>query len=110
MLLHPAMFAFDAFLIEDIRLEGLRRIEAGTVFNYLPLTVGERFSISVSQVAISALFKTGLFKDIRLEREGNDLIVRVSERPAISNISFTGNKELDTEQLTKALKDDIGFA
>ena len=110
MLWHSLVYAFDPFIIEDIRLEGLRRISAGTVFNYLPVTVGERFAVEDSQAAIAALFKTGLFKDIRLEREENDLIVQISERPAISEITFTGNEELETEQLTKALKDDIGFA
>ncbi len=110
MLWHSLAFGFDAFIVEDIRLEGLRRISAGTVFNYLPVKVGESFAVEDSSAAISALFKTELFKDISLEREDNDLVVQLSERPAISEITFTGNEELETEQLVKALKDDIGFA
>ncbi len=109
VLLHTKALAFEAFVIKDIRLEGLRRISAGTVFNYLPVTVGERFSVDNAKPAISALFKTGLFKDIRLAREGNVLIVRVNERPAISKITFSGNEDLETEELTRALK-EIGFA
>ena len=103
------VYAFEAFVIEDIRVEGLRRISAGTVFNYLPVKVGERFDQDKARAAISALFKTGLFKDIRLEQEENILIVRVTERPAISKITFTGNKDIETEKLTEALK-PIGFA
>ena len=61
--------AFETFLVEDIRLEGVRRISVGTVFNYLPVTVGESFSQENASATISALFKTGFFKDIRLERE-----------------------------------------
>ncbi len=102
-------YGFETFTIEDIRLEGLRRISAGTVFNYLPVTVGERFSRDATSVTISTLFKTGLFKDIRLEREGNVLIVVVEERPAISKITFEGNTDLETEELTRVLK-NMGFA
>jgi outer membrane protein insertion porin family len=110
MLLHPLSYAFEAFIVKDIRIEGLKRISAGTVFNYLPVTVGSRFSQENTQSTISALFKTGFFKDIRLEREGNVLIVRIiEERPAIAKITFIGNEEIDTEDLTRALK-NIGFA
>ncbi len=101
--------AFEAFTIKDIRLEGLRRISAGTVFNYLPLKVGDRFDQDTADVAMTALFKTGLFKDIRIEREGQTLIIRLDERPAISKITLVGNKDINTEDLTKALK-GVGFA
>ncbi|MEN8217607.1 MAG: outer membrane protein assembly factor BamA [Pseudomonadota bacterium] len=109
MLLHSVALAFEAFVVEDIRLKGLKRIEAGTVFNYLPVTVGQRFSQENASSAISALFKTGFFKDVRLEREGNVLIVRVEERPAIFKMTFTGNEEIETEDLIRSLK-NIGFA
>jgi outer membrane protein insertion porin family len=102
-------YSFETFTIEEIRLEGLRRIEAGTVFNDLPVTVGESFSTSAARLTISTLFKTGLFKDIRLEREGNVLIVVVEERPAISKITIEGNTDLETEELIRELK-NIGFA
>jgi outer membrane protein insertion porin family len=110
MLLHPLSYAFEAFVVEDIRIEGLKRISAGTVFNYLPVTVGSRFSQENTKSIISALFKTGFFQDLRLEKEGNVLIVRIiKERPAIAKITFVGNDEIDTEDLTRALQ-NIGFA
>ena len=109
ILWHPCVLAFEAFVVKDIRLEGLRRIAAGTVFNYLPVKIGERFSTDEASVTISTLFKTGLFKDIRLERSGNVLVIRIDERPAISKITFIGNEDLETEELTRALK-AIGFA
>jgi len=101
--------AFDSFTIKDIRIEGLERISTGTVFNYLPIKVGDYFTEVVSGNVISVLFKTSLFKDISLAREGDILIVRVEERPAISKITFSGNNSIDTEDLTKALK-EAGFA
>ncbi len=103
------IFAFETFIVEDIRLEGLQRIAVGTVFNYLPVKVGEPLNPALAQKAISELFKTGFFNDISLQRDDNVLIVSVLERPAIANISYTGNKEIDTEELTTALK-KIGFA
>jgi len=109
ILWHPVAQAFESFIIKDIRLKGLRRIEAGTVFNYLPVTVGQRFSQEQAKTAISILFKTGFFKDVRLERDDNILIVRVKERPAISKLTFTGNEEIETEELIRSLK-TIGFA
>jgi len=109
ILWHGTVTAFDAFIVEDIRLEGLERIEPGTVFNYLPVTVGHRFTTDDTRAAISALYKTGLFKDVRLERHGKVLIVRVEERPAISKITFEGNTDIETEDLIRVLK-PIGFA
>ncbi|MEN9849573.1 MAG: hypothetical protein RL368_2313 [Pseudomonadota bacterium] len=107
-LLGQQSYAFDAFNVADIRLEGLRRISAGTVFNYLPVKVGEKFTPENASSAIEALFKTGLFKDVRLEREGNVLVVRIDERPSIAKVTFVGNKDIATEDLTKSLK-SIGF-
>jgi outer membrane protein insertion porin family len=102
-MLSPAQ-AFNDFKIEDIRVEGLQRIAAGTVFNYLPLKVGDHFSTRASQQALQALFKTGFFNDVKLARRDNILIVQVVERPAIAKISFDGNKSIQTEQLNDALK------
>jgi len=109
VLLTPLVQAFEAFTVENIRIEGLRRISAGTVFNYLPTKVGDRFAIEDSAKAISALYQTGLFKDVRLAREDEVLIVTVEERPAISEISFDGNKNLETDELRMALK-SVDFA
>lgn len=91
--------------MQDIRLEGLQRIAAGTVFNYLPVKVGETMDDTHASEAIRALFQTGFFSDVRLEREGDVLVVFVTERPAISSIKITGNKDIDTDQLIKALKE-----
>ncbi|MCG3200816.1 MAG: Outer membrane protein assembly factor BamA [Gammaproteobacteria bacterium] len=103
----PAFAA--SFVVQDIRLKGLSRISPGTVFNYLPVKVGDTFDDRRSADAIKALFKTGLFEDVQLEREGDVLVVIVKEREAISQITFSGNDNMKTEDLTKALK-EIGFA
>ncbi|MGA1562064.1 MAG: POTRA domain-containing protein, partial [Gammaproteobacteria bacterium] len=84
MLLPSALWAVEPFQIQDIRLEGLQRISAGTVFNYLPLRVGDTFDDRRSGDAIRSLFGTGFFKDVRLERDGDVLLVSVIERPAIA--------------------------
>ncbi len=103
------VWAIEPFTIQDIRVEGLQRISAGTVFNYLPLKVGDRFDDQRSAQAVRALFKTGFFKDVRLEREGNVLVVVVDERPSIANINISGNKEIETDQLKEGLK-RVGLA
>ncbi len=99
----------DGFLVEDIQVKGLQRISAGTVYNYLPVEVGERFSMKKVGAAIKALFKTGFFKDVTLEKEGTTLVVNVVERPSIAKIIFEGNKDLSSDDLTKALN-NIGLA
>ena len=99
----------DGFLVENIQVKGLQRISAGTVYNYLPVTVGEKFSSSSISLAVKALFKTGFFSDISLEREGSTLVVNVVERPTIAKIIFEGNSDLSTDDLTKALK-QIGLS
>ncbi|MEN8167943.1 MAG: outer membrane protein assembly factor BamA, partial [Pseudomonadota bacterium] len=98
-----------AFAVKDIRIEGLQRISAGTVFNYLPVKVGDEVDAGNSAHIIRTLFKTGFFKDVRLEREGDVLVVFVRERPAIAEINISRNKDLDTEPLMAGLK-DIGLA
>lgn len=99
----------ESFRLEDIQIEGLERIEAGTVFTYLPVKVGEQMDESQTADIIRALYKTGLFKDIQLRREENILIVVVQERPAIASIGFDGNKILNDEQLTEVLT-SVGIA
>lgn len=101
-------FAFDSFIVKDIRVEGLQRTEPGTIFNYLSVQVGESFDEEKAAAAIKALYATGFFKDIRIETEGNVLVVKVEEQPAIASVEFSTIKEFDKEQLTKALK-DIGL-
>ncbi len=99
----------EEFVVKDIQVKGLQRISLGTVYNYLPVNVGEKFSLDNVSPAIKALFKTGFFKDVKLEREGSTLIVNVVERPSIAKIIFEGNKDLSKDDLTKAL-DKIGLA
>lgn len=100
--------AVEPFTVKDIRVEGIQRTEAGTVFSYLPVRVGETYTDEKGAAAIKALYATGFFKDVRLEVEGNVLVVSVEERPAIASVDFSGTKEFDKEQLTKAMK-DIGL-
>ncbi len=93
-----------SFIVEDIQVKGLQRISAGTVFNYLPVNIGENFSMTKVGPSIRALFKTGFFQDIRMEREGSTLVVVVQERPSIAKIIFAGNNDISTEDLQKALE------
>ncbi|MBL8446890.1 MAG: outer membrane protein assembly factor BamA [Zoogloeaceae bacterium] len=104
----PAL-AFDPFQVRDIRVEGLQRTEAGTVFSYLPVKVGDRFTNEKASEAVKALFATGFFKDVRVEVEGDVVVVLVDERPAIAQIDFVGVKEFDKEVLRKGLK-EVGLA
>lgn len=101
--------AFDPFVVRDIRVEGIQRIEAGTVFSYLPVKVGETMTEEKAAAAIKALFATGFFKDVRLEVQRDVLIVIVEERPAVAHTDFIGNKEFDKDALRKGLK-EIGLA
>jgi len=105
----PAPQSADAFTVSDIRIDGLQRISAGTVFTYLPIERGDTVDASRSAAAIRALYKTGFFEDVRLDRQDNILVVTVVERPAINKLTFTGNKDIKTEDLMKGLK-DIGLA
>lgn len=105
----PWAFAIESFVVRDIRVEGLQRIAAGTVFNYLPIKVGDAVSDKAVQEAIRALHKTGFFKDVRLERQGDVLIVSVVERPSIGGIHILGTKEMSEDDLKKGLK-EIGLA
>ena len=98
-------WAFDPFVIKDIRVEGIQRTEAGTVFSYLPVKVGDRFTEEKAAESIKALFATGFFKDVRIEMEGDILVVAVDERPAIATIDFTGLKAFDKVAIKKSLKE-----
>jgi len=103
------VYAVQEFVIEDIRVEGLQRITPGTVFNYLPMKVGDTFNDSKSSEAVRALFKTGFFKDVRLERDGGILVFILVERPAIASITLIGNEDIRSEDLIDNLS-QIGFA
>jgi outer membrane protein insertion porin family len=108
LLASPAL-AFNPFTITDIRVEGIQRTEAGTVFGYLPVKVGDTMTDEKASDAVKKLFATGFFKDVRLEIDGGVLVVLVEERPAIASIDFVGLKAFDKDQLRKGLK-DVGLS
>ena len=99
------VYAFDPFVVRDIRVEGLQRTEAGSVFGYLPIRVGDRVTEANAAEAVKALFATGFFKDVRLGVDGDVLIVTVEERPAIASVDISGSKEFEADALKKALRD-----
>ena len=100
----PAL-AFEPFAVKDIRVEGIQRTEAGTVFSYLPVKVGDTLTPEKSAQSIKALFATGFFRDVRIEVDKDVMVVVVQERPAIARIDFTGMKEFEKDTILKALKD-----
>jgi outer membrane protein insertion porin family len=98
-------WAVEPFQLKDIRVEGLQRSDAGTVFASLPFRIGDTYTDEKGSAALRALFATGLFKDVRIEVEDGVVVVIVEERPVIANIDFRGLKEFDKDTLTKSLKD-----
>ena len=100
-----SVFAAEPFVVKDIRVEGIQRTEAGTVFSYLPVKVGEVMTDEKTAAAIKALYATGFFKDVRLEARDGVVIVTVEERPSIAKITLNGIKEFSQEDLKKGLKE-----
>ena len=107
--LSGAAWAVEPFTVRDIRVEGLQRVEAGTIFASLPVRVGDSYDDQKAAAAIQALFALGLFKDVRIEVSGDVLVVIVEERPTVADVDFSGNKEFEKDALSKALR-DIGLA
>jgi outer membrane protein insertion porin family len=99
----------EDFVVGDIRVEGLQRISEGTVYNYLPVNIGDRLDQRRVQEAVRALFATGFFNDIEMRRDGATLVVAVLERPSIETFEITGNKEIKTEDLQQSLR-SVGLA
>jgi outer membrane protein insertion porin family len=108
-LIAPSTRAAEPFAVQDIRLEGLQRVEAGTVFATLGLRAGDTYSDERGSEAIRALFALGLFKDVRIDVTGRVLVVIVEERPTIADVDFVGTKEFDKAALQKALR-EVGLA
>jgi outer membrane protein insertion porin family len=102
-------WAVEPFKLKDIRVEGLQRVESGTVFASLPFRIGDLYNDESGAAAIRALFALGLFKDVRLDTQGDVLVVIVEERPSISIVEWVGLKEFDKDVLVKALK-EVGLA
>lgn len=105
MAFHGAALAFEPFTIHKIRAEGLQRLELGTVLTYLPLSVGDQMTENASRQAVRSLYASGLFVDVGLERDGDDLVIRVKERPAIASFKIEGNEKIGGDELNKSLKD-----
>ena len=101
--------SFQPFTVKDIRVEGLQRTEAGTVFSYLPIKVGETMDEEKGRRAVRALYATGFFQDVRLEVDNGVLVILVQERPAIAQIDFAGMKEFEPDNIKKALR-ELGLA
>ncbi len=101
--------AFEPFVVEKIDVQGLQRISIGTVFNYLPIQPGDRIDSVATARALRALFKTGFFQDVALERDANKLLVSVIERPSIASLKFEGNEAITEEQLLDNMK-ALGFS
>lgn len=109
LVLSIAAFAMEPFVIKDIKIEGLQRTEPGTVFNYLPVQVGDTMTEDKSSEAIKSLYRTGFFKDVRIEEDQNILLITVQERPSIADIQFSGNKAFQSDKLKEGMK-GIGLA
>jgi outer membrane protein insertion porin family len=102
-------FAADTFVVRDMRVEGLQRISEGTVFNYLPINIGDTVDGVRVQEAIRALYAQGLFDDVEIRHDGDTLIVAVHERPSIESFEIEGNKDIKTEELLESLR-GVGLA
>ncbi len=108
-LFHQQALALEPFVVKDIRVEGLQRTEPGTIFNYLPVEVGDVMNDQKATRAIKSLYGTGFFKDVRIEADGNVLLVTVQERSAIAKIEFTGNRSFPSDKMLEGLK-QIGIS
>ena len=104
-----AAWALEPFKVQDIRVEGLQRVEPGTVFASMPVRVGDEYTDEKGAAAIRSLFGLGLFTDVRLEAAGNVLVVVVQERPTIADVEFAGSREFDKEALKRSMR-DVGLS
>ena len=102
-------WAQSTFVVRDMRVEGIGRIAEGTVYNYLPINIGDTVDTVRIEEAMRALYGTGLFSDVEMRRDGNTLVIAVKERPSISSFTISGNKDIKTEDLEDSLR-DVGLA
>jgi outer membrane protein insertion porin family len=100
----PSAQSFEPFQVQDIRVEGIQRTDAGTVFSYLPIRVGETLTPDKATAAVKQLYATGFFRDVQLESDGGVLVVSLLERPAISSIDISGSKEFDKKKLLEIFR------
>ena len=108
ILLSFNLASFDEFLVSDIRIIGLQRVSTGSIFNIIPISVGDKIDTRKSNDIVRSLFSTEQFDDIEIGKDGNTLVITVIERPSISSIDISGNKALKTEQLLESL-DGVGI-
>ncbi len=108
-LLLQSAWALEPFAVRDIRVEGLQRVEAGTVFASIPVRVGDTYTDDKAAASIRALFALGLFKDVRIDSKDGVVVVIVEERPSVADVDFSGNREFDKDVLKRALR-DIGLS
>ena len=101
--------AQSTFVVRDMRVEGLQRISEGTVYNYLPIAIGDSIDQTRIDEAMRAVYGTGLFHDIEFRRDGGTLVIAVRERPSIKSFTISGNKDIETEDLEESLR-DVGLA
>lgn len=108
LLLPGVAQAFSPFVVRDIQVEGIQRVDAGTIFSYLPVRVGEEFTEAQAAEAIQRLYATGFFSDVRITTDNDVLVVAVNERPTIASVTFNGMREFDTKGITQSLA-QVGF-
>ena len=101
--------AFEPWTVRNFRVEGAQRISEGTIYNYLPINIGDTLTDQRVQEAIRAIYSTGFFRDVEFRRDGDVLIIAVLERPSIEDFTITGNKDIETEQLESSLR-DVGLS
>src|SRR5690625_3523479 len=109
MLIPAWALAFTPFVVRDIQVQGLQRLDPGTVFGYLPVGVGDEFTEEHASETIQRLYSSGFFNDVSIDIDDDVLVVVVQERPTIASVSFTGMREFDPKAITKALA-QVGFA
>src|SRR5690606_10199910 len=100
--------AFTPFVVKDIQVNGVQRVDVGTIFSYMPVRVGDTFTEEQAAEAIQRLYSSGLFNDVQIDTTGDVLVVTVQERPTIASVSFNGMREFDADAITKALL-QVGF-
>lgn len=108
MLLPSLSFAFNPFIVKDIQVEGIQRVDAGAVFSYLPVKVGQEFTQEQAAQAIQSLYGTGFFSDVSIKTDNDILVVVVNERPTIASVNFNGMREFNAKDITQALT-KVGF-
>lgn len=101
-------YAFSPFVVRDIKVNGIQRVDVGTVFSYLPVKVGQQFTEAKASEAIQRLYASGLFNDVKIDEQGDVLVVSVKERPTIASVSFNGMREFDSKKMVQSLS-QVGF-